>query len=55
MQVNQKLNRRHLAPLSDVVLDLGKGRTLISLIEILSEREASFFLFEVECEMLTVQ
>lgn len=36
--VNQKLSRRHLAPLGDVVLELGQGQNLVALIEILSEK-----------------
>eukprot|EP00055_Hartaetosiga_balthica_P008816 m.33924 g.33924 ORF g.33924 m.33924 type:complete len:1745 (+) comp6485_c0_seq2:13-5247(+) len=39
--VNQRLQKKHLPDLKDVVEDLGKGSHLVKLIEILSEKECT--------------
>ncbi|EGD76823.1 paramyosin [Salpingoeca rosetta] len=39
--VNQRLQKRHLPPLNDVVEDLGKGKNLVQLVESLAERTCS--------------
>lgn len=36
--MNQRLGKRHLPPLNDVVTDLGEGNNLIQLVEILAEK-----------------
>eukprot|EP00051_Salpingoeca_urceolata_P017390 m.236470 g.236470 ORF g.236470 m.236470 type:complete len:1366 (+) comp18939_c2_seq7:236-4333(+) len=36
--VNQRLGARRLPPITDVLTDLGKGRTLVNLVEILSDK-----------------
>lgn len=37
--MNQRLGKRHLPPLGDVVTDLGKDNNLLQLVEILSEQQ----------------
>ena len=36
--MNQRIGKRHLPPLNDVVTDLGEGNNLIQLVEILAEK-----------------